>query len=708
LPEGNPTELFDILWLVLCAMMVILMQAGFTCLESGLVRAKNSIHVAGKNVVDFCIASLLFWLFGFGIMFGSSAMGVFGSSFFLFGDTSSAWLYSFFLFQMAFCAIATTIVSGAVAERIRFTGYVLCSCILSGIIYPVAGHWAWGGTIPDTDSGWLARLGFIDFAGSTVVHSVGGWMALAALIIIGPRIGRFGPQGGQIEGSDLPKATLGLMLLWVGWFGFTGGSLPKFTGDVPLVMVNTALGGAMGGLTALAMSWHFLGRPNVIRSINCVVAGLVSISASAHMITPYAAVLIGMIGAMVCYAACELLIRLEIDDVISAVPAHLVAGIWGTLAIALFAPISAFGTGYTRLEQFGVQLLGVTSIGAYSFGVGFILLSIIDRYFALRVDPEAERIGLNVAEHGANTSLFKLLQEMERQRMDGDFSRPVDIEPETEAGTIAIQYNMILDKFNAETNRREQAVKEMRSAKDAALAASKTKSRFLANVSHELRTPLNAIMGFSEAMQTQILGPLGNKKYKEYADHIFHSGEHLLSLIKDILDLSKMEEGRYEITGVPISLANVVHKSIKFVELEVQHEGINLHLEVSEKLPLINADERAFTQIITNLLSNAVKFSNHGGTIEVKAWLREDNGVSFYVRDNGSGMEPDSVDKAMEPFIQVDSQVSRRQKGTGLGLPITKSLVELHGGRVELQSALNEGTTVIIHMPAERSLFSAV
>jgi signal transduction histidine kinase len=284
----------------------------------------------------------------------------------------------------------------------------------------------------------------------------------------------------------------------------------------------------------------------------------------------------------------------------------------------------------------------------------------------------------------------------------------VDVEPETEAGTIAIQYNMILDKFNAETNRREKAVKEMRTAKDAALAASKTKSRFLANVSHELRTPLNAIMGFSEAMQTQILGPLGNMKYKEYADHIFNSGEHLLSLIKDILDLSKMEEGRYEITGVPISLAAVVQKSIKFVELEMQHEEIDLHVDVPENVPRINADERAFTQIITNLLSNAVKFSNHGGTIEVKAWMREDNGVSFYVRDNGSGMEPDSVEKAMEPFIQVDSQVSRRQKGTGLGLPITKSLVELHGGRVELQSALNEGTTVIIHMPSERTIFSAI
>ncbi len=698
------SEYFDILWLVMCAILVIMMQAGFTCLESGLVRAKNSIHVAGKNVVDFCIASLLFWLFGFGLMFGVSWGGVVGTSYFMFGNTASSWLYSFFLFQMAFCAIATTIVSGAVAERIRFTGYVLCSCILSSLIYPVAGHWAWGGSIPDTHSGWLAKLGFIDFAGSTVVHSVGGWMALAALLIVGPRIGRFGPQGSEIEGSDLPKATLGLMLLWVGWFGFTGGSLPQFTGDVPLVIVNTTLGGATGGLTALALSWHFRGRPNVIRSISCVIAGLVSISACAHMITPYAAVIIGMVGGIVCYAGCELLLKLEVDDVINAVPAHLFAGIWGTLAVALFAPISSFGTDLGRLEQFWVQLLGVISVGAYSFSVGFLLLSVIDRFFALRVDPESERIGLNVAEHGANTSLFKLLQEMERQRLEGDFSRPVDVETETEAGTIAMQYNMILDKFNSETQKREKAVKEMRTAKDAALMASKTKSRFLANVSHELRTPLNAIMGFSEAMQTQILGPLGHGKYVEYSDHIFKSGQHLLNLIKDVLDLSKMEEGKLDLNSTPLNFHQIIARVRSFVDMDIQNANIKLIIDIPEDLPKMSADERAMMQIFTNLLSNAVKFSNDHGTIEVKAWLREDMGISMLVRDNGSGMEPDSINRAMEPFIQVDSQVSRRHKGTGLGLPITKSLVELHGGTIVLDSALNAGTAVTIHMPKERTI----
>ncbi len=700
----NLGEYLDIFWLVFCAILVVMMQAGFTCLESGFVRAKNSIHVAGKNVVDFCMASLLFWLTGFGIMFGNSYFGLFGTSFFMFGHTSSAWLYSFFLFQMAFCAIATTIVSGAVAERIRFSGYVVSSSILSGIIYPVAGHWAWGGSIPGTDTGWLASIGFIDFAGSTVVHSVGGWMALAALLIIGPRIGRFGPGGKEIEGSDLPKATLGLMLLWVGWFGFTGGSLPQFTGDIPLVMVNTALGGAVGGLIALTVSWQFKGRPDVIRSISCVIAGLVSISASAHIITPYAAIIVGGVGALVCFWAHELLIKFKIDDVIGAVPAHLFAGIWGTLAVAIFAPLDSFGTGLSRMQQFTVQLTGVASIGAYAFGLGFLLLSLMDRFFALRVDTHAERLGLNIAEHGASTSIFKLTQEMERQRLDADFGKHVEVEPDTEAGQIAAQYNMVLDKFNFETQKRERAVQEMQRAKDAALAASKTKSRFLANVSHELRTPLNAIMGFSEAIQTQILGAIGNKKYVEYADHIFRSGQHLLNIIKDILDLSKMEEGRLELTSQPISLRDNYEKTYGFLRMPIEQGRINLSVSIPEDLPMVHADERAMTQIMTNLLSNAVKFTSENGSIEFRIWQREDGGLSFQVKDNGIGMSPDHIERAMEPFIQVDSQVSRRFKGTGLGLPITKSLVELHGGNIALQSELNKGTSVTVNLPKERTV----
>jgi Amt family ammonium transporter len=628
LPESF-SEYFDIFWLVLCAMLVILMQAGFVCLESGLVRAKNSIHVAGKNLVDFCIASLLFWAFGFGIMFGTSYHGIIGTSFFAFGDTPSAWLYSFFLFQMAFCATTTNIVSGAVAERVKFSGYIALSAILSGLIYPVAGHWAWGGSIPGTESGWLAKMGFIDFAGSTVVHSVGGWMALAALLVIGPRLGRFGPEGREIEGTDLPKAGLGVMLLWIGWFGFTGGSLPQFTGDVPLVIVNTALGGAAGGFMGVLFSWILRKRINVVRVINCVVAGLVSISASAHMLSPMSALDIGALGAAICYGTCELLRRFKIDDVIGAVPAHLMPGIWGTLSVALFSPVASFGTDMTRIEQLKVQILGISAIGAYSFILGYILLRIMDSMFKLRVTPSAERVGLNIAEHGASTSIYNLIQAMEKQRQQADFSTPVEVEPETEAGQIAGQYNMVLEKFNSETERREAAMQ-------VAIDANRTKSRFLANVSHELRTPLNAIMGFAESLTTQIMGPLGHKRYIEYSEHIYKSGQHLLSLINDILDLSKMEEGRYEIKSSPQSLRAAVERAVGFLTFDIKDKKILIHMEIAPDFPKLDADERALTQIITNLLSNAVKFSNKEGDIYIHGWQREDGGISFHIKDTAS------------------------------------------------------------------------
>ncbi|MGD9650211.1 MAG: ammonium transporter [Dongiaceae bacterium] len=700
-------ESLDVLWLVLCAILVILMQAGFVCIESGLVRAKNSIHVAGKNVVDFCIASLVFWLTGFGIMFGATYYGIYGTSMFAFSNLESGWLSAFFLFQMAFCGVAATIVSGAVAERMRFSGYMVTSIILSGVIYPVAGHWAWAGTIANTEAGFLGAMGFIDFAGATVVHSVGGWFALAALIIIGPRIGRFGPGNRPIEGSDLPKAGLGLLLLWIGWFGFTGGSLPTFSVNlIPTIMINTVLGGAGGGIMALILSRILTGRPNVVRSINATVAGLVSISASAYMISPGDAFLIGGIGGAICYAATHYMIYEKIDDATGAVPAHLFAGIWGTLAVAIFPDPENFLTGLTRFEQLRVQLLGIIMIGAYSFFVGYLFLSLVDRLFKLRVDPNAEKIGLNIAEHGASTAINNLLQAMEHQRQGGDWSKVVEVEPATEAGQIAAQYNLVVDKFNTETIKREEAVKEMRRAKEVAETANRTKSRFLANVSHELRTPLNAIMGFSEAIQTQILGEVGNKRYVEYADHIFNSGQHLLTLIKDILDLSKMEEGRFDLFDEAVDIGEILKRVTAFLHFELPKNNLKLDIQIAENFPKLKADKRAVTQILTNLLSNAVKFSKPDTTIKVNIALRPDRGIRLQVQDQGIGIAPENLERAMEPFIQVDSEVARRFKGTGLGLPITKSLVELHGGTLHLESVVDKGTTVTIDMPPSRTLDS--
>ncbi len=449
----------DPLWMLSCALLVMLMQAGFTCLESGLVRAKNSINVAIKNLVDFCISIVLFTVFGYGLMFGTSLGGWIGIDSFSLSDQSPQTL-AFFFFQAMFCGTATTIVSGAVAERMRFVSYAFTAILLSGVIYPIAGHWAWARDAAGEQVGWLAQLGFIDFAGSTVVHSLAGWVALVAMILVGPRLGRFGRRGRHIEGHSLPTATLGVFLLWFGWFGFNAGSTFSFSTDVPAIMVNTALAGAIGGLVGMASSWWLHGRPMADAVMNGVLAGLVAITASCNLVSPTAALAIGAFGAVFAALAAELLIKLRIDDAIGAVPVHLAAGIWGTLAVALFAPLEAFDGG-SRLDQFGVQLLGVGAFAVFASAVSLVGLLVYSRFQRLRVSPRDERIGLNIAEHGATTSLLDLLSQMDVQANSGDFSRPVSVETESEASQVASFYNAVLEKFNIEIDRRKIAIQRL-------------------------------------------------------------------------------------------------------------------------------------------------------------------------------------------------------------------------------------------------------
>ncbi len=457
------TDVFsgDLLWVLLCAFLVALMQAGFTCLESGMVRAKNSINVALKNLVDFCISFALFGLFGFALMFGTSWDGLIGTSGFVLGGVHTSWDMGFFFFEAMFCGTATTIVSGAVAERMRFGGYAVTAVVLSGFIYPVIGHWAWQQGNEHSAAGWLAETGFIDFAGSTVVHSVGGWVALAAMLIIGPRLGRFGEHGRPVEGHSLPTATLGVFLLWFGWFGFNGGSTLALSEKIPLIVTNTALAGATGGIAGTAISWLIWRMPLPDRVMNGVIAGLVAITAGCHMVSPVSASLIGFIGGLIALFGATLLERLEIDDAIGAVPAHLFAGIWGTLALALFARDGSLPVGVSPGEQFLIQLEGVVVIGLYAFGGSYLLLGLVNRLLPLRVSASGERIGLNIAEHGATSSLFDLISQMHHQARSGDFSRPVEVEAETEADQIATFYNAVLEKFNLETSRRQMAMQKL-------------------------------------------------------------------------------------------------------------------------------------------------------------------------------------------------------------------------------------------------------
>lgn len=400
---SDPQQSLDILWIIICSVLVFIMQAGFLCLESGLTRRKNSVNVAIKNLADFCLTTIVFWLLGFGLMFGATQNGWFGTSEFVLDFSLQSPFFSvFFLFQVMFCGAAVTIMSGAVAERMKFSSYLMITVVVSALIYPAFGHWAWAGLNDGATNGWLNSMGFVDFAGSTVVHSVGGWMSLAVLLIIGPRRGRFAEDGTpqKIHPSNLPLATLGTVFLFIGWLGFNGGSTLALNGQVANILVNTVVAGSVGALSAGLLGYAIQNRLNVTQFMNGCLGGLVAITANCFAVTTPVAALIGLVGGMIVIGVEELLEHYRIDDAVGAIPVHLGAGIWGTIAVGLYGDLDILGTGLSRLEQVGVQILGVAVCGLWVFGIGYILMRAINRISPLRVSPEHEDIGLNLAEHG--------------------------------------------------------------------------------------------------------------------------------------------------------------------------------------------------------------------------------------------------------------------------------------------------------------------
>ena len=448
----------DRLWVLLCTGLVFLMQAGFMCLESGLTRAKNSINVAVKNIADFGISVALFWVFGYGIMFGVSQAGWFGTShFFSSAQVDDSWATIFFLYQAMFCGTATTIISGAVAERLKFSAYIIIAILVSSIVYPLFGHWAWN------DGGWLKQLGFIDFAGSTVVHGVGALVSLATLVIVGSRQGRFDPSGKvrKIQGTNLPFAVLGALLLWVGWLGFNGGSTLELNRQVPGIILNTVMAGVAGMITAILYSQWRYRRIEAEELIDGSIAGLVAITACCNLVATPLAVIIGATGAIVAQYVSQTLKRWRIDDAVDAVAIHGGAGIWGTLCVALFGQLELIDPGLNRLSQLGVQLLGVTVACVWAFGLSWLLLKLLNSFFALRVSPEAEELGLNVSEHDAKTDTYELFQVMDLQARTHDLSLRVPVESFTENGHIATRYNQMMDALQKNHQQTTESLEEL-------------------------------------------------------------------------------------------------------------------------------------------------------------------------------------------------------------------------------------------------------
>ncbi|MGQ9612417.1 MAG: ammonium transporter [Chloroflexus sp.] len=404
-------------FLIVAAALVFFMQAGFAMLTAGLTRSKNTTNILFKNLMDFVMCSIAFWAVGWGIAYGTSAGGFIGTDqFFLSAVTAEGEvpvLASWF-FQVVFAGTAATIVAGAMAERTKFVAYLIYSFVISLFIYPVVVHWVWSG------AGWLntysgsteGNWGFTDFAGSTVVHSVGGWASLVGAMILGPRLGRFGPDGKPrvIPGHNMSLAALGTFILWLGWFGFNPGSQLAIAsqGDadaVAMVAVTTNLAAAAGALGALFTAWLRYGKPDLGQTLNGVLGGLVAITAGCAYVDPLSSIIIGFIAGPIVVFSAELLEKLKIDDPVGAVPVHLVNGIWGTLAVGLFASVPGntgttglfYGGGLTLLIS---QFVGVVAIGLWTVATAALMFFAIKATIGLRVSKAEEEAGLDIGEHG--------------------------------------------------------------------------------------------------------------------------------------------------------------------------------------------------------------------------------------------------------------------------------------------------------------------
>ncbi len=386
-------QVLNYLWVGICCALVLFMQAGFLLVEGGMVRSKNAINVILKNFTDVGLGTIGYWLFGFGLMFGANETGLIGTSSFFpsFADTGSSLEL---LYQMMFAATAATIMSGAVAERFSFLPYIIGAFFVTSVIYPIFGSWAWGGS--GENLGWLRELGFVDAAGATVVHSIGGWCALGALIVIGPRTGRFSRKGDvhNIPGHSLPYVALGAFILWFGWFGFNGGSVNRDFSNLGQILLNTHLG-AIGGICG-ALAWLVATKRGflMVMIVNGCLGGLVSVTAGVDQLAPGFALLIGIIGGIVVVASATVLTRFKIDDAVGAISVHGFCGAWGTFAIGMFYQGDMFNA-----ERMVAQVIGIVAALVWGLGTSFLIFSALNKVMTLRVSTKMEQRGLDISEH---------------------------------------------------------------------------------------------------------------------------------------------------------------------------------------------------------------------------------------------------------------------------------------------------------------------
>lgn len=698
--RGGPTYLAQmdsnfVVWMLICAVLVLFMQAGFLLLEAGVVRSKNSINVAQKNSADFVISGVVFFLFGFQLIFGLGE-----SPFFGFGGIEpmqgNASALVVMIYQFGFCATAATIVSGAVAERMKFGAYLFLAVFMAAVIYPMFAHLVWGNAIFPDNPAYLADIGFIDFAGSTVVHTTAGWVALAAILVLGARKGRFDENGKPVEimGHSSVLAFLGTIILLIGWVGFNAGAVKPEAPELPQIIANTIVAASFGATAGMVVGYvkdNGLFKP--MATMTGLLGGLVAITAAVSVVSISGAALVGMIGGIVAILGSYFLTHvLKLDDPLDVVAIHGLAGIAGTLLLVVFGDINQM-VNVSRMDQFIVQLEGIGINFLWSFGLGYTFLKLLDMTVGIRVSEEDEIKGLNSAEHGATLGIDKLRFAIDKT-LEGSTSLEnksslkdyrIDIEDGEESSEIAHAFNSILDKHTDTIIKLDQMTKE-------ANAASEAKSEFLATMSHEIRTPMNGVMGMAEILNKTDL----DKKQRSFVNIIMTSGSSLLGIINDILDFSKIQAGKMQLDQKTFDLHQTVGEITQMLSPKSSEKLLELIVRIQPDLPqMFVGDMQRIRQMLVNLTGNAIKFTEVGHIlIDISGKRLEDDKwtLHFKVIDTGIGIPEEKIDSVFEKFSQVDSSTIRKHDGTGLGLAITSTLASLMDGKIGVSSKLGEGS----------------
>lgn len=696
-----------VVWMLTCAILVLFMQAGFLLLEAGVVRSKNSINVAQKNASDFVICGVIFFLFGFQISFGEGS-----SPFFGFGGIEpmqgNASALVVMIYQFGFCATAATIISGAVAERMKFASYLCLAIFVAAIIYPMFAHIVWGNAILTDNPAYLADKGFIDFAGSTVVHSTAAWVALAAIIVLGARKDRFDANNNprEINGHSSVLAFLGTVILLIGWIGFNAGAVKPEAPILPQIIANTIVAASFGATAGMILGYVFdRGLFKPMATIVGLIGGLVAITAGVSIVSIAGAAIIGIAGGAIAIIGSYVLAHVfKLDDPLDVVPVHGMAGIAGTLLLVALGDETQM-VNNSRFDQFLIQLEGVGLNFIWSFGLGYVFLRGLHYIWGIRVSNEEEAIGLNAAEHGTTLGVDKLRMAIDKTLEAPDLPGSenalkdyrIDIDHGEESAEIANAFNAILDKHTNTIVKLDEMTQKANSANQA-------KSEFLANMSHEIRTPMNGVMGMAEILSKTEL----DEKQRSFVGIIMNSASSLLTVINDILDFSKIEAGKMQLDEQTFDLYALVGDASQILSARITDKNLEMIVRIRPDLPqMFVGDATRIRQIIVNLVGNAVKFTERGHIlIDLDGENTEDNKwkLKLSIKDTGIGICEDDLEKVFEKFSQADGSTRRSHDGTGLGLAITSKLVTLMDGTIGVSSEVGKGSTFWVEVTLENDI----